>query len=60
MRVHPVVTAGDVLFEALAKGMPFCLVFRARLLKEGLHDEQGWNAHEDRSVAALNLLLELR
>ena len=50
----------DVLLESLAQILPEGVLRRTRGLQESLHDQQGWNRHEDLCVTALNLLLELR
>ena len=48
------IAAHHVSFEALAEVGPRGACFLLTLVKEGLEDEQGWDAHENRGVPALH------
>ena len=54
----PVFTFGYVFFETGAEVAPNVTPLGSSF-EQGLHDEQGWNAHENGCIATLHLLVEL-
>ena len=53
----PVLAFGYVFFETGAEVAPNVIPLGS--FEQGLHDEQGWYAHENGCIATLHLLVEL-
>ena len=58
--LEPVRLPNNSFLKSGAEVAPYRCWCVFSIFKQGLHDEQGWNAHKDRGITALNLFIELR